>query len=162
MDAGSPEKADEPFKATKDKPRYLNLVHPDSLFTQRVPHNFDPKCLYRCRNRHPRDCEKYRKSANCLPMSPTLERLNIHTFDRQGKLDKIVTKHISEYMPQYMAEMRTIDKEKIKDIIFRKVITEVIAIDQRKSARRFDENFKPPNLDDELDASVSPMCKKVM
>lgn len=82
-----------------DKPRFLNLVHPDSFFTQRAPHMFDPGCVYRCSGRHPRDCEKYHKSKNCLPMSPTLEKLNILNYDKMNKMDKLVVKHISEYLP---------------------------------------------------------------
>jgi hypothetical protein len=62
-------------------------------------------------------------------MSPTLERLNIENFDKYSKMEKLVVKHISEYMPQYMKELKTVNKEAIKDLIFKKVITEIIAID---------------------------------
>jgi len=43
-------------------------------------------------------------------MSPTLERLNIEKYDKIDKLDKLVVKHISEYLPQYMKQLRTVDK----------------------------------------------------
>ena len=157
----SPSKMLSTIVATKDKPRYLNIVHPDSFFTQKAPHNFDPKCLFGCKGpNHPRECEKFRRPKNYLPMSPTLERLNIEKYDKIDKLDKLVVKHISEYLPQYMKQLRTVDKQRIKDQIFRSVIKEVISIDQRRSARRWFDNMKPEEFN--LDESISPAKKEVV
>jgi hypothetical protein len=50
---------------------------------------------------------------------------------------------MDEYLPIYKKELKSTDKERIKDIIFKKVYSEMVTIEQRKNARKWSESQKP-------------------
>jgi len=114
------------IEGIKKKGVYLNYTYPDSFFTAK-PNHFDPKCKLNCgEGRHLKNCEPYRRSEHYLTSIPTLERLNIAGYDKTSKIDQLVVKHMEEYMPHYKKELKTVDVDHIKEVVFRKVYQEIV------------------------------------
>lgn len=72
--------------------------------------------------------------SNFKPHAPTLERLNIEKFDSKANLAQIQVKNMREYIEKYKKELKTVDIEAIKKVIFQKIYTEIIGIEARKQA----------------------------
>jgi hypothetical protein len=84
---------------------------------------------------------------------PTLKRLFINDYDSKNNLSQIIPIHLKEILPKYKFELKTIDVEKIKDIVFRKVYFEMIALEDRKKAQKFYNAHKDDDSEEE-DAKV--------
>jgi hypothetical protein len=91
------------------------------------------------------DNEKYESI-----ITPTLNRLNIHEYDKKQTLSQIIPLHLKEIFPKYKKELKTVDTEKIKDIIFRKVYNEMLGIEMRKAAQKFHLMHKDDDSDDDV------------
>lgn len=130
---------------------YLNFTRPDAFYVQRGPRKFEPldqnKSVFRGEK------ETYQ---SYLTPCPTLERLNIANYDKKRKMDLINVKHLSEFIDQYKFDLKTVDDTRIKEHIFRSVYKEILQIDERKNAIKFQQNAPAPKFDEFLD-DIGPM-----